>query len=1468
MGDFVHLHLHTTYSLLDGQCKIVPLVKRARELGMTALAVTDHGNLFALKTFYDECRSKKAKTYGEALASKTIKPILGCEAYVVDHDYREKAEYWAAHPGKKERRFHLCLHAKNLTGYHNLVRLLSEAHINGFYGRPRVDHALLEKYHEGLHCSSACIAGEIAYYLDDSVHGGNNPAKAEEIALWYKGVFGDDYSLEVMLHPSKKVGEEVPLSAREDFVDLYQRQVKVMRAVLALGKKLGIRVIATNDVHFLDKEDDDSHDVLLALSTGKKMSDTNRLIYTGEEYFKTDAEMRELFAENPEVIDATAEVAARIEEYELDSPPIMPKFAIPESFGTEAKYAELFDEEKLKAEFNVQKPNNFDRLGGYEKVLRIKFEADYLASLVWAGAKKRWGDAAKGGEVPPEICERVQFELDTIKLMGFPGYFLIVRDYIRAAREECGVWVGPGRGSAAGSAVAYALWITNVDPLKYDLLFERFLNPDRISMPDIDVDFDDAGRERVLDYVTRLYGADHVAHIVTFGQMAAKSAIKDVGRVMDYPLADTNKLAALVPEVPKITFKKARAASPELEAAFNSSDPIVKKLMSRAARLEGCIRQPGVHACGVIISRDPIAETLPVMPTPEKGGKKKEGAASGDKLLTTQYDGHFVEPVGLLKMDFLGLKTLTVEKECVAILGANNPRVPEKLRGADGFLNPDNIPDDDRETYALFGRGETTGLFQFESPGMKKWLEALQPEKLTDLVAMNALYRPGPMEYIPTFVARKQGTEPIRYDHPLMAKYLSDTYGVTVYQEQVMLLSRLLAGFTRGESDKLRKAMGKKLMDIMAELKEKFIKGCLANPEFCVGRSSVLIKDSVVNGVKGAVEKYNIQVNEKSQEDLARPYDLDLTDELDTRLLIEKIWKDWEAFASYAFNKSHAVCYAWVAYQTGYLKAHYPAEFMCAQISSEIGNFDKLPGFVAEAQAMNLDLRLPDVNESGARFVPTPDARGIRYGLGGIKGVGELAAEAIVAERKKGGPYTGFMDFCMRLAGTPAVNKRVLENLTRTGAFSTLEKNRAKLFNNIEYALKKAQQRLKEAASAQTTFFDLMCEGGKETVSDAELKDTPAFTPAEDLKNERDLLGVYVSGHPLQSCGRLIAAGSIACLRKRPEGAKEDVLDYLPFKLNKIEKKKEEDSAEEKSELEDESVSAETPDTKIEEGEDEDDEETAQNQVLSEIDEILTSGKDDEWQLKGLARNIVRAEGKVSWKDKEAFSHAVSVERAKLKRRFDRNELDRRLLKRLEVRVIALLVGCSVKVPKPRSDGSVGQKWAILSLDDGWGKAEAMCYAKAWERSSNLENCVDQLVLITGEITHRALYDKEDLRHENPRVGDVSFAVREAYPVADALPMISKKMLVRLRTDDPNLMKKVEAIRESARKNPGKLPIYVKIRYPDRTAVDLDLGPSCHVGVNISFLSELAKTLDMSDVTFRLNSSMMLAPPEPKPWEM
>ena len=1023
---FVHLHVHTTYSLLDGACKVEALVDRAKELGMPALAVTDHGNMFASKLQYDTCRKAG------------IKPILGCEVYVArDHLVKEKGYN------------HLILLAKNLTGYHNLVRLVSLGHLEGMYYRPRIDKALLEKYHEGLVVSSACIVGEVAKAFDEG-----HPELAEQAALWYRNLFGDDFYLEIMLHKA-----DYP-EANDDVRDLYERQRRVNEGILALGKKLGIKVVATNDVHFLNKDDAEAHDILLCLSTRKDRDDPKRLRYTRQEWFKTYKEMREVFPDNDQELRNTLEVADKIEEYELDTPsPFMPVFPIPASFGTDEEYAKI-SEEALRKEFGER----YDKLAigpdGIDKVRRIKFEADYLRHLTEEGAKRRWPEG-----LAKDVRERIDFELSTIKSMGFPGYFLIVQDFIRAARDM-GVSVGPGRGSAAGSAVAYCLGITNVDPTKYDLLFERFLNPDRISMPDIDVDFDDDGRGRVLEWVTKKYGADHVSHIVTFGTMAPKSAIKDVCRVFKVPIPESNRLAGLVPDTPKITFKKAMSPtdkngnpnkdySPELVAAFDSEDPTISTVMHLARKLDGSVRQNGVHACGVIISRDPLIDTIPVMPT------------EGETLMTTQYDGHFVEPIGLLKMDFLGLKTLTVLKECLATI--------KEYRGLD--IDIDKIPIDDEETFALFGRGETTGLFQFESDGMKKNLRALHPSRLEDLVAMNALYRPGPMEYIPKFIDCKLGRKPVTYDHPLMEKYLNTTYGVTVYQEQVMLLSRELAGFSRGESDSLRKAMGKKKIEDMAKLEVKFHDGCLANPAF--------MNVAPVNGSR-----------EKAEE------------------LIRKIWDDWKAFASYAFNKSHAVCYAYVAYQTGYLKAHYPVEYMCAQISSEIGNFDKLPGFVSEASEMGIEIHCPNVNTGTTRFFPEGE-KGMSYGLGGVKGVGTQAAESIVAERKKNGPYKGFLDFCARIDST-LINKRDLENLIKSGACDCFGLARARMAAGLDFALSRGASERRDREQGQTSFFDLMGGFGSSGDNpDDELPQVAEWLPREKFGYEKELLGIYLTGHPM-----------------------------------------------------------------------------------------------------------------------------------------------------------------------------------------------------------------------------------------------------------------------------------------------------------------------------------------------------------------
>ncbi len=1039
---FVHLHVHTAYSLLDGACQIKPLVKRAKALGMPACAITDHGNLFGLKAFYDVCKDEG------------IKPILGCEAYVSRESHTSR---------NKTSGDHLILLAKNLTGYHNLLKLISIAHLEGFYGRPRIDWELIQQYHEGLICSSACIAGFVPRLIAEG-----NLEEAERVALQYKELFGDDYYFEVMAHKSA-----VPQFAEQQNEEVYKRQCAVNKVIFELGAKLGIKVIATNDVHFLKEDDGAAHDILLCVSTGKKYDTPGRLRYTQQEWFKSYPEMQQVFPDHEEALQNTLEIANKVELYELNSSPIMPVFVIPESFGTEESYREKFTEEMLKAEFGEKR---YEALHGYDKVLRIKFESDYLAHLTWEGAKKRWA----GDALTDEIKERVTFELETIKTMGFPGYFLIVQDYIAAARQM-GVIVGPGRGSAAGSAVAYCLKITDIDPIKYDLLFERFLNPDRISMPDIDVDFDDLGRGKVLDWVTDKYGADRVGHIATFGIMAPKSAIKDVARVLDYPIADSNALAALIPDAPKITFAKAMKENPKIGETLDGDDPMKRRILELAMKLEGTTRNIGVHACGIIISRDQLMDTIPVRPT------------EGEKLMTTQYDGHFVEPIGLLKMDFLGLKTLSVLKACLESIKVSH--------GVD--IDMDHIPIDDKETFELFSRGETDGLFQFESDGMKSHLRSLKPNRLEDLVAMNALYRPGPMQYIPSFVKRKHGQEEIVYDHPMMEKYLQDTYGITVYQEQVMLLSRLLGKFTRGESDALRKAMGKKQLAVMEKLYEKFIVGCLSN-------------DAFMAHFKGDEEK--------------------------ARKTIEKIWDDWRKFAEYAFNKSHSVCYAYVAYQTGFLKAHYPVDFMCAQISSEIGNFDKMPALVAAAADMGLQVLPPDVNASRCKFAPENNA--VRFGLAAIRGVGELAGLAIEREREKNGPYKGLVDFCSRLCGAEVraqyegkspINKRAVEALVRCGAMACFKDNHmGQLIGAIDFAFTRAAEAERDGATGQSSLFDLLGEGDSNPFDSETLPDADPLPEKERLQAERDYLGVYITGHPLDRFRALVNAFRTSSLLELP----------------------------------------------------------------------------------------------------------------------------------------------------------------------------------------------------------------------------------------------------------------------------------------------------------------------------------------------
>lgn len=1026
---FTHFHVHSQYSILDGAASIPGLIEKAKADGQTALALTDHGNMFGIKLFYDTCRQKG------------IKPILGCEAYVARVSLYNKEK-----PIDRSGE-HLIILAKNLTGYLNLVKLCSTAFCDGFYYRPRIDKAQLEKHHEGLIISSACLGGEI----DQKIMAGDLEG-AEKAALWYKNLFGEDYYLEVMRHPAADPKQRA---------EIYDNQQRCIQEKIKIARKLNIKLIATNDVHFLNEEDAEAHDLLICLNTRKDIDDPTRMRYTRQEWFKTTQEMIDLFPDLPEAIENTQEITDKVEEYELDSDPLMPVFPIPPELGTEEEYRQKFSQEDLFNEFTRDEKGNvvlteeeankkIKKLGGYDRLYRIKLEADYLKELTMKGVVKRYGENPS-----PEIMERIIFELHIMKTMGFPGYFLIVQDFIQAARDM-GVIIGPGRGSAAGSAVAYCLGITNIDPIKYDLLFERFLNPDRISLPDIDVDFDDAGRQQVLEWVTEKYGADKVSHIVTFGSMAAKMAIKDVARVLKLELSEANRLAKMVPEAPKMTLKKAYKENPDLEKEKQSLNPLISKTIQFAETLEGSIRQTGVHACGILISRDPLTDHIPIMPT------------EGESLMTTQYDGHFVEPIGLIKMDFLGLRTLSIIKTCL-----DNIKKSKHI-----VLNENEIPLDDEETFKLFTRGDTTGLFQFESPGMKKHLRALQPNRFEDLVAMNALYRPGPMEYIPSFIRRKHGEEPIEYDHPMMEPYLKDTYGITVYQEQVMLQSRALGLFTRGQSDTLRKAMGKKKFELLAELKGKFVEGCKNNPDF----------------VQGAKEKGK-----------------------DVEELVNKIWGDWEAFASYAFNKSHSVCYAYIAYQTGFLKAHYPAEFMAANLSNNLSDITKVTVFMDECKRMGLSVLAPDVNESYNDFTVNSHGQ-IRFGMAAIKGVGEAAVEKIIEEREKNGPYKDVYDFFERI-DYKSVNKKTIENLITAGGLDSFGYHRAQylhlvdatttvLDNLVNYGQKNQQ----DSMNLQATLFGEL--DGFE-VTKPNIPDCEPWHDYEKSKKEKELIGIYLTSHPL-----------------------------------------------------------------------------------------------------------------------------------------------------------------------------------------------------------------------------------------------------------------------------------------------------------------------------------------------------------------
>ncbi|MDR1762852.1 MAG: DNA polymerase III subunit alpha [Dysgonamonadaceae bacterium] len=1053
---FVHLHVHSHYSLLDGMATIPGLVDKAKADGMSALALTDHGSMFGIKEFYNYVKKvNKGKSDGEK-----FKPIIGVEAYCARRTHLDRE------PNNKEDRggWHLVLLAKNKTGYVNLCRLVSKSWVDGFYYKPRIDKALLEKYREGLIVSSACLGGEIPQKLmggnarnvdDDSVADANdavsgkteivtesNMKNAEEAVLWFKNLFGDDYYLEIQRHKTDKEGADY---------ETYERQKEVNAAIMKLAEKTGVKVIATNDVHFVEEEHADAHDRLICLATSKDLNDPKRMRYTKQEWLKTQAEMGKIFADLPEVMANTLEIAGKVEFYEIDSPAMMPMYEIPKDFGTEEEYAARYSEADLRAEFGEER---FEKLGGYNKVLRVKLESDYLAKLTYRGAEMRYESP-----LAPDIQERIDYELDVMKTMGFPGYFLIVQDFISAAREM-GVSVGPGRGSAAGSVVAYCLKITDIDPLKYDLLFERFLNPDRISMPDIDIDFDDDGRGKVLNWVTEKYGKERVAHIVTYGTMAAKSSIKDVARVQKLPLSESDRLSKLVPDkfpegkdgkAPKVTLTNCYNMVDEFKKELHSPDENVKTTLKYAQMLEGTVRQTGVHACGVIIGSEDLTNLVPISTAIDK--------ESGEEVMVTQYEGAVIEEIGLIKMDFLGLKTLSIINEAISNI--------KKTKGID--LDISAIPIDDRKTYELFSAGKTTGTFQFESAGMQQRLRELKPTQFEDLIAMNALYRPGPMNYIPSFIRRKQGEEPIEYDFPIMEKRLKDTYGITVYQEQVMLLSRDLAGFTRGQSDELRKAMGKKLLDKMAALKTKFL-------------------DGAKNNGYGPEEK------------------------------LEKIWNDWAEFAKYAFNKSHATCYSWVAYQTAYLKAHYPAEFMAANLTRNKDNISEVAKFMDECRSMGINVLEPDVNESDLTFTVNKQGN-IRFGLGGIKGIGESAVEAIVNERRENGPFTSIFNFVERV-NLNACKKNNIEALAASGAFDNFpETCREHFFHKnvkdesfvdvlIRYGNKYQEDKNSSAVSLFGGFDDL-------AISRPELPKITLWSNIERLNREKELVGIYISSHPL-----------------------------------------------------------------------------------------------------------------------------------------------------------------------------------------------------------------------------------------------------------------------------------------------------------------------------------------------------------------
>ncbi|AEH01157.1 DNA polymerase III subunit alpha [Lacinutrix sp. 5H-3-7-4] len=1026
--DFVHLHNHSQFSVLQSTMSVADIVAVAAEHNMPAVALTDHANMMGAFHFVNAVNKHNKAVEGKTTDAKKIKPIVGCEFFVCEN-HLDKS--------RKDNGYQIVLIAKNKNGYHNLAKLSSHAFTDGFYYVPRIDKKLIEQYKEDLICLTGNLYGEVPSKV---LNVGEN--QAEEALIWWKETFQDDLYVELMRHN------------QED-------ENRVNPTLISLAKKHDVKLVATNNTYYAKQEDANAHDILLCVKDGEKQATPigrGRGYRYGlpnqEYYFKSAEAMKNIFKDVPDAIINIQEVVDKIEGFQLARDVLLPAFDIPEEF----QHKEDLED------------------GGK------RGENAFLRHLTYEGAKKRYGE-----ELSEEVVERLDFELSVIEKTGYPGYFLIVEDFIREARNM-DVSVGPGRGSAAGSVVAYCLWITNIDPMKYNLLFERFLNPDRVSMPDIDIDFDDEGRSRVMDYVIEKYGSNQVAQIITYGTMAAKSSIRDTARVLDLPLFDADRIAKLIPTMSKLG-KIFGLSEKELGSKFRAEDlekinellnisegeDLQAETVNIARSLEGSVRNTGIHACGVIITPDDITKFVPV------------SVAKDSDLYVTQFDNSVVEDAGLLKMDFLGLKTLTLIKDTVKIVKAKHGIT----------LDPENFPLDDEETYALFQRGETVGVFQYESPGMQKHLKDLKPTVFDDLIAMNALYRPGPMEYIPSFVRRKHGDEDIEYDLPAMEEYLKETYGITVYQEQVMLLSQKLADFTKGEADVLRKAMGKKQIAVLDKMKPKFIEQASA---------------------KGHDAKK-----------------------------LEKIWKDWEAFASYAFNKSHSTCYAWIAYQTAYLKAHYPAEYMAAVLSNNMNDIKQVTFFMEECKRMKLPVLGPDVNESYYKFSVNKD-NAVRFGMGAIKGVGHGAVMTIVDNRKKDGPYKSIFDIAKRI-DLRAANKKAFENLALAGGFDCFtDTHRAQYFHKegsdltfLEKAIKYGAKHQENENSAQVSLF-----GGGSDVQIAEPEVPPCETwgTMEKLAQEREVVGVYISGHPLDDFRtemKNFCTGTIAYFNDLHEHVNKDI---------------------------------------------------------------------------------------------------------------------------------------------------------------------------------------------------------------------------------------------------------------------------------------------------------------------------------------